>query len=164
MDTSWRLNLQCTYHLSFLSLQEAIDLLEPMMKDPIDFVRQGAFIALSMICIQHTKTQTPKVESIRKALQTVVSDKHEDSLAKFGAAISQGIIDAGGRNVTISMQSKAGTPHMNAIVGMALFTQFWYWFPLAHCLSLSFQPTAIIGLDASLKVRACVTVLGFWRW
>ncbi|KAJ9109707.1 hypothetical protein QFC19_001937 [Naganishia cerealis] len=133
-------------------LSEAIDLLEPMMKDPIDFVRQGAFIALSMICIQHTKTQTPKVESIRKALQTVVSDKHEDSLAKFGAAISQGIIDAGGRNVTISMQSKAGTPHMNAIVGMTLFTQFWYWFPLAHCLSLSFQPTAIIGLDASLKM------------
>lgn len=123
------------------------------MKDPIDFVRQGAFIALSMICIQQNKTQTPKVESIRKSLQTVVSDKHEDSLAKFGAAISQGIIDAGGRNVTISMQSKAGTPHMNAIVGMTLFTQFWYWFPLAHCLSLSFQPTAIIGLDASLKVR-----------
>lgn len=123
-----------------------------MMKDPIDFVRQGAFIALSMICIQQNKTQTPKVETIRKALQTVVTDKHEDSLAKFGAAISQGIIDAGGRNVTISMQSKAGTPHMSAIVGMALFTQFWYWFPLAHCLSLSFQPTAIIGLDASLKV------------
>ncbi|KAJ9113747.1 hypothetical protein QFC20_001772 [Naganishia adeliensis] len=133
-------------------LSEAIDLLEPMMKDPIDFVRQGAFIALSMICIQQNKTQTPKVDSIRKALQTVVTDKHEDSLAKFGAAISQGIIDAGGRNVTISMQSKAGTPHMNAIVGMALFTQFWYWFPLAHCLSLSFQPTAIIGLDASLKM------------
>lgn len=80
-----------------------------MMKDPIDFVRQGAFIALSMICIQQNKTQTPKVESIRKSLQTVVTDKHEDSLAKFGAAISQGIIDAGGRNVTISMQSKAGT-------------------------------------------------------
>jgi 26S proteasome regulatory subunit N2 len=92
--------------------QEAVELLEPMTKDPIDFVRQGALISLSMILVEQTEAQNPKVKMARELFEKTVSDKHEDSLAKFGAAISQGIIDAGGRNVTISMQTKAGTPKM----------------------------------------------------
>lgn len=123
-----------------------------MTKDSTDFVRQGALVSLAMILVQHSEAQTPKAKMARELFEKTVSDKHEDSLAKFGAAISQGIIDAGGRNVTISMQTKAGTPNMMAIVGMTLFSQFWYWFPLAHCLSLSFNPTGVIGLDESLKV------------
>jgi len=34
---------------------------------------------------------------------------------------------------------------------MALFCQFWYWYPLAHCACLAFEPTAIIGLNGDLK-------------
>jgi hypothetical protein len=132
-----------------------------MTKDSTDFVRQGALVSLAMILVQHSEAQTPKAKMARELFEKTVSDKHEDSLAKFGAAISQGIIDAGGRNVTISMQTKAGTPNMMAIVGMTLFSQFWYWFPLAHCLSLSFNPTGVIGLDESLKVG--VTAQGGFR-
>ncbi|KAG1081862.1 hypothetical protein G6F42_022791 [Rhizopus arrhizus] len=40
---------------------------------------------------------------------------------------------------------------MPAIVGMAVFTQFWYWYPLTHMLSLAFTPTAIIGLNKNLE-------------
>ncbi len=42
---------------------------------------------------------------------------------------------------------------MSAIVGLAVFTQFWYWYPLIHFVSLAFTPTAIIGLNKDLKVR-----------
>jgi 26S proteasome regulatory subunit N2 len=35
---------------------------------------------------------------------------------------------------------------------MAVFTQYWYWFPLTHFLSLSFTPTAIIGVDQELDI------------
>ena len=41
---------------------------------------------------------------------------------------------------------------MNAVVGLLVFTQFWYWFPLAHFLSLAFQPTALITLNQDLKM------------
>jgi 26S proteasome regulatory subunit N2 len=136
-------------------LQEAVEILEPLSKDPVDFVRQGALVSLAMVLVQQTEAQNPKVTDVRKTFSTVIGDKHEDSMAKFGAALGQGILDAGGRNVTISLVSRSGAKSMSAVVGMALFTQFWYWFPLAHCLSLGFAPTAVVGLDVDLKVRPC---------
>lgn len=133
-------------------LDDAVDLLQPMLSDPVDFVRQGACIALSMIMIQQNETLNPNVAVVRTSLEKILTDKHEDALAKFGASLAQGILDAGGRNVTISLVSKGSSNNMPAIVGMMLFTQFWYWFPLAHFLSLSFTPTAIIGLDRQLRL------------
>ena len=133
-------------------LDEAIDLLEPMIKDPTDFVRQGALIALSMIMVQQNEVMNPKVGTIRKTLQKAIGDRHEDAMTKFGSAVSLGIIDAGGRNCTISMQTQTGNLNMAGIVGMAVFTQYWYWFPLTHFLSLSFTPTAVIALDQDLDI------------
>ncbi|BEI82651.1 hypothetical protein CcaverHIS002_0305190 [Cutaneotrichosporon cavernicola] len=133
-------------------LNSAIELLEPMTKDPVDFVRQGAYMALAMVLIQQTEAQSPKVREIRELFNKVVTDKREDPLARFGASLAQGIIDAGGRNMTISLATPAGTPDMKAIVGMVLFCQFWYWYPLAHFLGLTFSPTTIIGVDAQLRI------------
>ncbi|KAL1895698.1 proteasome regulatory particle base subunit [Sporothrix stenoceras] len=133
-------------------LDEAIDLLEPMMKDPTDFVRQGALIALAMIMVQQNEAMNPKVAAIRKTLKKVVGDRHEDAMTKFGAALALGIIDAGGRNCTIGLQTQTGNLNMAGIVGMAVFTQYWYWFPFTHFLSLSFSPTSIIGLDHELEI------------
>lgn len=133
-------------------LDEAIDLLEPMIKDPTDFVRQGALISLSMIMVQQNEAMNPKVGTIRKTLQKAIGDRHEDAMTKFGSAISLGIIDAGGRNCTISLQTQTGNLNMAGIVGMTVFTQYWYWFPLTHFLSLSFTPTAVIGVDQDLEV------------
>jgi len=82
----------------------------------------------------------------------VITDKHEDVMAKFGAILAQGIIDAGGRNVTVSLQSRTGHTSMLGVVGMLIFTQYWYWFPLTHFLCLAFQPTAVIGLNSNLDM------------
>ncbi|KAL1656875.1 proteasome regulatory particle base subunit [Didymella pomorum] len=135
-------------------LPEAVDLLEPMMKDSTDFVRQGALIALAMIMVQQNEAMNPKVASIRKQLTKIIGDRHEDAMAKMGCALALGIIDAGGRNCTIGLQTPTGNLNMAAIVGMAVFTQYWYWFPLTHFLSLSFTPTAIIGVDQDLQIPA----------
>lgn len=138
-------------------LQDAIDILQPMTKDGTDFVRQGAYIALGMILVQQSTASSSVISSIRSTYNKVISNKHEDPMARFGAVLGQGLIDAGGRNVTISLQSRAGSRNTNAIVGMVLFCQFWYWYPLAHCASLAFEPTGIIGLDENLRV--CVFLL-----
>ena len=104
-----------------------MELLESLKKDTIDYVRQGALIASAMILIQTNETANPKVGPTRKLFETIIKDKHEDAMARFGAVLSQGIIDAGGRNVSISLSSASGHSNMSAIVGMAVFTQLWYW-------------------------------------
>jgi 26S proteasome regulatory subunit N2 len=133
-------------------LDEAIDLLEPMMKDSVDFVRQGAFISMAMILVQQNDAMNPKVSALRKQLQKAIGDRHEDAMAKFGCALALGIIDAGGRNCTIGLQTQTGNLNMAAIVGMSVFLQYWYWFPLTHFLALSFTPTSIIGVDSNLEI------------
>lgn len=129
-----------------------MEILEPMTKDPVDFVRQGALIALGMVLVQQTEASSPSLASTRALYHKIISDKHEDPMARFGATLGQGFIDASGRNATITLQSRSGTTNMRAIVGMVLFCQFWYWYPLAHCACLAFDPTAIIGLNEDLKV------------
>ncbi|XP_077440261.1 26S proteasome non-ATPase regulatory subunit 1 isoform X1 [Vanacampus margaritifer] len=132
--------------------KEAINLLEPMTNDPVNYVRQGALIASALIMIQQTEVTCPKVNQFRQLYAKVINDKHDDVMAKFGAILAQGILDAGGRNVSISLQSRTGHTHMPSVVGLLVFTQFWFWFPLSHFLSLAFTPTAIIGLNKDLKM------------
>lgn len=132
--------------------KDALGLLEPLTSDPVNYVRQGALIASAMVLIQHTEVSCPKVKTFRELYRKVINDKHEDVMAKFGAILAQGIIDAGGRNVTLSLQSRTGHVNMASVVGMLVFNQFWFWFPLSHFLSLTFTPSAIIGLNADLKM------------
>jgi 26S proteasome regulatory subunit N2 len=140
--------------------QDAIDLLEPMTKDPVDFVRQGAFISLAMILAQQSDV-SPSLSPTRALFAKIIAEKHEDPMARFGAVLAQGFLDAGRRTITISLQSHAGSKSMSASVGMTLFAQFWYWYPLAPCTSLAFALTVIIGITEELKVRR----LNSWlRW
>ncbi|OCT57605.1 hypothetical protein XELAEV_18003248mg [Xenopus laevis] len=132
--------------------KEAINLLEPMTNDPVNYVRQGALISSALIMIQQTEITCPKVSQFRQLYSKVISDKHDDVMAKFGAILAQGILDAGGHNVTISLQSRTGHTHMPSVVGVLVFTQFWFWFPLSHFLSLAFTPTSVIGLNKDLKM------------
>ena len=109
-----------------------------------------------MILIQHTPVMSSKVTFYKQHYSKVVSDKHEHNLVKLGAVIAQGIIDAGGCNVTISLQSRTGHMSMRTAVGLLVFSQFWFWYPLSLFLSLALTPTAIIGLNADLQVCVCV--------
>jgi 26S proteasome regulatory subunit N2 len=123
-----------------------------MTKNFVDFVCPGAFIAVGMILIQQSKGSSPSLITTRALYNKLVSDEHEDPMARFGAALGQGFIDAGGRNITISLQSRVGSRNTSTIVSMVMFCQFRYWYLLAHCACLAFEPTGIIGLNVDFKV------------
>jgi len=132
--------------------KEALALLEPLTDDPTAYVRQGAFIAVAMILIQQTEALQPKVKVYREKFKKTIEDKHEDAITKYGAILATGIIDAGGRNVMLGLVTRTGHLHPPSVVGMLVFLQFWFWFPLAHFLSLAFRPSAIICLNKNLDM------------
>uniref|UniRef100_A0A2P2MRE3 26S proteasome non-ATPase regulatory subunit 1 homolog n=1 Tax=Rhizophora mucronata TaxID=61149 RepID=A0A2P2MRE3_RHIMU len=133
-------------------LSEAISLLEPLTSDVVDFVRQGALIAMAMVMVQMNEASDSRVGTFRRQMEKIILDKHEDTMSKMGAILASGILDAGGRNVTIRLLSKTKHDKITAVVGLAVFSQFWYWYPLIYFISLSFSPTAFIGLNYDLKV------------
>ena len=71
----------------------------------------------------------------------------------MGAIISVGILDIGGRNMTVSLTTKSGMPKIEAVTGMLLFAQFWNWFPYLNFIGLTLTPSCFIGVSSSnLKV------------
>ncbi|CAJ1444327.1 unnamed protein product, partial [Effrenium voratum] len=134
------------------ALLEAHNLLQPLMSDSSDFVRQGAIIAMGLLYMQTSPGKTERVKEFRDKLQKVIGDKHEDVMTRFGAILAHGIMDAGGRNSCASLFSKSGVLRGGAAIGFCLFTQMWYWFPLIHMFSLTLTPTAMIGITDKLKI------------
>lgn len=85
-------------------------------------------------------------------MEKVIQDKDEHILIRFGAIISQGFMNLGGRNSRINLVSNNGNNKMAAIVGMALFTQYYYWFPMIHFINLAVEPVILFGVDSNLKI------------
>ncbi|KAF8873912.1 hypothetical protein CPB84DRAFT_1853839 [Gymnopilus junonius] len=94
------------------------------MKNSVEFVRQGTFIALGMILVEQSEASSSALSPTRAKYSKVISNKHEDPMARFVAAIDRGFIDAGGRNVTITLRNRVGSINTSAVVRMALFYHF----------------------------------------
>lgn len=135
------------------SVPESLSLLEPLLNDVSEFVRQGALISMGLVC-QETSAQqvSGKAQAFRDKIHKMIKDKHEDVMCRFGAVLAHGLIDIGGRNASVPLFTKNGSLRMGAAVGFCLFAQMWYWYPLTLMVSLAVTPTALIGLNKDLKM------------
>ena len=70
----------------------------------------------------------------------------------MGAIMAAGILDAGGRNVTVGLRSRSGHFRRTSCLALAVFTQYWYWYPLTYFLSLALQPSVAIGVNGDLAM------------
>ena len=66
--------------------------------------------------------------------------------------MAQGFVNLGGRNCKINLTSSSGNNKMAAIVGMALFTQYYYWFPMVHFVNLAVEPVILFGVDSNMRI------------
>lgn len=131
--------------------RDALALLEPMMKDSVDFVQQGALIATSLVLIEQPEA---KQKQLRERISSLHSTRGAEIMARMGAIMAAGILDAGGRNSTLSLKSQSGHLRRSSVIGLAMFLQYWYWYPLSYCLSMALHPTALIGIDSTLRAPA----------
>ncbi|KAL7535862.1 hypothetical protein ACHAXR_006778 [Thalassiosira sp. AJA248-18] len=131
---------------------DSVALLEPMLTDMADHVRQGALLGTSMIYMQQSDTcNHRKIKTFRDKLATLIIDKHQTTLTKMGAIMSTGLLDVGGRNCALSLGSRNGFTKMTSAAGLVLWLQHWHWYPLMHMLSLAVTPTVTIGLNKDFK-------------
>lgn len=82
----------------------------------------------------------------------MTSDRNEEILSRMGSIISNGIINAAGRNATICLTTRDGNIRQNAVTGLVLFMQHWYWYPMLNFVTLAMTPTAMIAVNKDLKV------------
>jgi 26S proteasome regulatory subunit N2 len=73
-------------------------------------------------------------------------------MVKMGAILAVGLLDIGGRNMSISLISRAGMPKIEAISGMLIFFQYCNWFPYLNMISLALAPSVFIGITVGLKI------------
>jgi 26S proteasome regulatory subunit N2 len=135
------------------SVPEAVGLLEPLLTDVSEFVRQGALISMGLVLQETSSKQVNgKAEEFRNKITKMVGEKHEDIMCRFGGLLANGLIDIGGRNASVRLFTKSGSLRMGAAVGFCLFAQMWYWYPMVLMISLAINPTALIGINKDLKM------------
>jgi 26S proteasome regulatory subunit N2 len=133
-----------------------MDVLDPLLGDAVDFVRQGAALAAALVNQQQPAAVTAP---LRAALAKAGADKHEEVMGRVGAIMAAGVLDAGGRNTAVGplRSPGSGVLRVPAVAGLALFCQYWHWHPLAYFLPLALAPAALIGVEpASLRPPAGV--------
>lgn len=70
----------------------------------------------------------------------------------MGAILSVGLLDVGGRNMSIYLTTRTGMPRIEAVTGMLIFCQYWNWFPYLNFISLALSPSVFIGVTTKIQI------------
>ena len=132
--------------------KEVLELIWPSLTDSVDYVRQGAYIALALLLQVSTNQSEPKLADLRNSIKEVLNKPHGDQMTKLGAIMAIGLLDIGGRNMSVSLTTRSGMPKLEAITGMLIFTQYWNWFPYINFIGLAVAPSMFIGVTAKLNI------------
>lgn len=90
--------------------KEAVELIWPLLTDSVDFVRQGVYISLALLLQVSTNNSEPRLDEFRKNIEEILNKSHVEVMAKMGAILSVGLLDFGGRNMSVSLTTRAGMP------------------------------------------------------
>lgn len=103
--------------------KEASKLINTLLTDQTNFVRQAAFIAGGFI---YNQSNSEEANKFRESCRKKAGEKREEVMTKKGAILSCGVMDIAGGNASISMLSLQNNLRTCGVVGLAMFLQFWY--------------------------------------
>ena len=72
-------------------------------------------------------------------------DKHEDTMSKMGAILASGILDAGGRNVTIKLLSKSKHDKSLKLLVLLFLASFGIGIRSSISLACHSHPLPLLG-------------------
>ncbi|KAA6353279.1 MAG: putative 26S proteasome non-ATPase regulatory subunit 1, partial [Streblomastix strix] len=120
--------------------ESAARLLMHLQEDIIGYVRQTACIGLGFTYMLRGEDDYKYLE-ITEKLRKILVQKNAEKITKFGAQLGLGIMNAGGRNMSLRLFADQKTPRLSAIAGLSLFTQYWYWHAYSLFLAFALHPT-----------------------
>jgi 26S proteasome regulatory subunit N2 len=94
------------------NIKEPLDLIWPSLTDSVDFVRQGAYISIALLLQVSTNQSEPKLLDFRKTIDELLVKTHGDQMTKLGAIVAIGLLDVGGRNMSLSLTTRSGIPKL----------------------------------------------------
>lgn len=127
------------------------NILEALMYDSNNLVRQSACMGAGFIVMQCNPALVPNYKRIIDRLNKLVVDKKEDGAVELGAVFGRGLSEAGGRNIIFSVRNMSGITSADRIAGAILFLHYWYWYPLMNMISLCALPTAVFCFNEDLE-------------
>jgi hypothetical protein len=104
---------------------KAIEILEKLSYDKIDFVRQGAFISLGLSVFRDKNQERRK--KVKCFFEKKLYDKNHNELSRFGIIIGYALTQ-----ININKKNSNNNENSNEIKeinGLFLFVQHWYWLP-----------------------------------
>jgi len=110
------------------------------------------YVGLSLLFQVSTNQSEPKQEEFRKSMHEIMGKQHGEIMAKMGAILSVGLIDIGGRNMSVSLTTRSGLPKIEAVTGLLVFCQYWNWFPYLNFIGLALAPSTFIGVTSKLNI------------
>lgn len=105
---------------------KAIELLEKLSTDKIDFVRQGSFIALGL-CTFRDQNQVRK-NKVQLFFEKKLLDKTHTELSRFGVILGYSLTQIN-INKNTKINSNGYAEKAKDITALFLFIQHWYWLP-----------------------------------
>ncbi|KAG5859487.1 hypothetical protein KMI_06g10090 [Encephalitozoon hellem] len=127
------------------------NILEALMYDSNNLVRQSACIGAGFITMQCNPELIPNYKRIIERLNKLIVDKKESGAVELGAVFGRGLSEAGGRNIIFSVRNMSGITSADRIAGAILFLHYWYWYPLISMVSLCALPTSIFCFNEDLE-------------
>lgn len=129
---------------------EVCGLLEAMLYDSDDLVKQSACIGCGFAMMQGNPSLIPNYKRTMDRINYVIVSRVESSCTKIGAAIGRSIAEASGKAAIFSIKNYSGQVLSTKVVGALMFLHSWYWYPCIPCLSLCLHPTPLYFFDENL--------------
>ena len=114
----YAIGISCFYKNSYC----AMELLQKLSNDKIDFVRQGSFISLGLCSINDQNRQRKK--EIKTFFEKKLIDNNHTEISRFGILLGYALTE-----ININKSINKNLYDTKDLTGIFLFIQHWYWLP-----------------------------------
>lgn len=129
---------------------ETCRILEAMLYDSEDLVRQAACMGSGFALMQANPTLVPNYKRTMDRINYLLVTRSESQCVKIGASLGKAISETSARCAIYSLKNYSGQVLCTKLVGALLFFQSWYWYPMLPCVSLCHHPTPLYFFDENL--------------